>query len=176
MTGRQRPPFQPTELSLRDGSLVIVRPMTRDDAGLELDFVENLSDQSRYHRFFQHFQTLPPSMLRRLTTLDYVNTMAIIATLCRDEAEVQVGVARYAIAKPGTCEFAVVVADQWQGKGLATELMHLLIAVAHGNGFTEMTGDILADNTGMLELARQLGFALQPSDPGVISASLALDH
>jgi GNAT superfamily N-acetyltransferase len=73
--------------------------------------------------------------------------------------------ARYYVQADGeTCEFAVTVADSWQGAGLSSRLMRELIQGARARGFTHMEGFVLAGNTGMLTLARRLGFTVKP-DP-----------
>jgi acetyltransferase len=74
-------------------------------------------------------------MLSRFTQIDYEREMALIAVLDTPQGERQVGVARYARLPDGeSCEFAIVVADDWQGRGLASQLMKSLIAAARDRG------------------------------------------
>ena len=111
-----------------DGTVVAIRPIRPDDADIERAFVAALSPEARYLRFMTTVKELTPAMLARLTQIDYDREMALIAVVCTGISEVQVGVARYVTDEGGlSCEFAVVVAEQWQGCGLGRHLMLLLI-------------------------------------------------
>jgi RimJ/RimL family protein N-acetyltransferase/acyl carrier protein len=151
-------------LTLFDGRQVVIRPIRPDDAGIEADFVRHLSAESRYERFMVSMNELSPAKLKYLTNVDYEHHMALVATETDTDSEIEVGVARY-IAAPGTtrCEFAIAVADAWQGSGLAGSLMALLMADARKKGLTEMEGFVLAANHKMLKLAQQLGFSVERS-------------
>ena len=122
-------------------------------------------------------KSLTPEMLSRFTQIDYDREMALIALMGSGEAQEQIGVARYVTDLDRTrCEFAVVVADQFQGRGIATRLMRKLIGVARDNRVHRMNGLVLRENTGMLALAREIGFTERPSadDPAVIEVSLEI--
>jgi acetyltransferase len=77
-----------------------------------------------------------------------------------------------------SCEFALVVADEWQHRGIGSRLMKALIASARQQGFSRMNGEILSTNINMQRLAEELGFKLRndPDDPGVKLASKSLSH
>jgi acetyltransferase len=152
----------PTELegSLRlgDGRTVRVRPIRPDDAELELRFFAGLSERSRYHRFMHYLPELPPRMLARFTQLDYDRELALVALDPEESNFVAVG--RYAPNPDGkTAEFALTVADAWQGKGLGRALLERLCEAARAAGYEALYGHILADNRDMLDLAARLGFA-----------------
>ncbi|WP_075186061.1 GNAT family N-acetyltransferase [Teredinibacter haidensis] len=141
-----------------------IRPIRPEDAKIELDFVEGLSDSSKHFRFMNTFRKFPPEMLAKLTQIDYDREMAFIAVITQDGQEEEIGVARYAISVDReSCEFAITVADVWQGKGVAHELMSALIQYAAQRGLKRMTGEILADNTRMQQLARRFGFSVHRS-------------
>jgi acetyltransferase len=153
-------------LVLRDGTPIVIRPIRPDDAEREQDFVRDLSEQSRFMRFMTTINELPPKKLAFFTDVDYQRHLALLATIVRDGQEVQIGVARYVADKtPGECEFAVVVADAWQGKGVANRLMRALIEAARDNGYRLIEGLVFAANQKMLDLSRGLGFEIQ-SIPG----------
>lgn len=142
---------------------------------MELAFVERLSDQSRYFRFFSAKNTLSPKMLARLTQVDYEHELALIAL--RASGDAIVGVARYMpLADGKSCEFALTVADSLHGRGLGTLLMRRLVEAARDSGFETMVGEILAGNEKMLRLARALGFNGEPhpQDRSVVEVRLAL--
>jgi acetyltransferase len=156
----------PTELArsvrLRDGTLVSVRPIRPEDHAIEREFVRNLSADSKYFRFMSALGELPESMLNRFTHIDYDREMALIALVCENGRETEIGVARYVADDTGSgCEFAVAIADAWQHRGLGAILLLDLIAAARRYGFTCMHGIVLATNAGMLGLAHALGFAIR---------------
>jgi acetyltransferase len=104
----------------------------------------------------------------RFTQIDYDREMAFIATVREGAREVEIAVGRYASNPDGdSCEFAIVVGDRWQGRGLARRMMEALIAVARARRLKVMMGYILGNNTRMLALAAELGFYIEtdPQDP-----------
>ena len=104
--------------------------------------------------------------------------MAFIATVDQGGVEKEIGVVRYATSPDGeSCEFAIVVADDWQGKGLARRLMGILIDTAGSSGLRYMRGDFLAENTRMLAFVASLGFVLSahPEDHGLKRGVLVLN-
>ena len=152
------------EVTLPDGTTLLVRPIRPEDADLERDFVHGLSEQSRYYRFFYRLNELTPAMLARFTQVDYDRELALVAVQQQDGVSAQkfVGVARY-IANPDrtSAEFAVVVADAWQRRGVARVLMRGLIVCAKRRGFERLTGTILRVNEPMIAFARSLGFGVE---------------
>ncbi len=145
-------------IPLRDGRSLPVRPMRPDDVAREQRFFDGLSQRSRYQRFMQYLPQLPPRMLARFTQLDYDRELALVA-LHEDEF---VAVGRYAPNPDGvTAEFALTVADAWQGKGLGHALLQQLCAAARRAGYQALYGVIIDANREMLELAAHLGFAEQ---------------
>ena len=166
------------EWPLADGRVVTLRPIRPEDAQIEHEFVKGLSDESRYFRFMDTLRELTPMMLLRFTQIDYDREMAFIATIEEGSREVEIGVARYITNPDGaTCEFALVVTDAWQRRGLGRRLMELLIEVAQQRGLKEMVGHILSNNVSMLELCAGLGFDIAPSaeDPAQKRATLRLE-
>ena len=149
-------------LRLSDGTLVRVRPIGAEDRAIEQEFVRNLSAESKYFRFKSALGELPEAMLIRFTRIDYDREMALIALVCENRREVEIGVARYVIDGTASgCEFALVIADAWQHRGLGTILMLDLIAAARRRGLTSMQGMVLSTNTAMLGLAHALGFSIR---------------
>ncbi len=157
---------------MRDGGAYTVRPVRPDDAPMLQALVRNLSPQSRYFRFISSMVELPNSMLARFALIDYDREMALVAVLKErsvdadgtvTETERMVGVSRYVTNPDSTsCEFALVVADDFSGHGLGSRLMLSIMDVARDRGLAEMEGLVLANNTAMLRLMRSLGFAVNP--------------
>jgi acetyltransferase len=166
-----------TTVTLRDGSRLRVRPIRPEDATAEIAFVASLSDESRYLRFMHHLHELTPQMLARFTQVDYDRELALVALGGKPRDEKIVGVARY-VANPDreSAEFAIVVADAWQGRGLGRALMQKLIASAKRRGFCRLVGAILGINASMQKLVGALGFRLRtdPDDPEQVTAELDL--
>ena len=162
------------EVQLADGSNMTVRPIRPEDANMEQEFVRQLSAQSRYFRFMQSVNELTAEMLIRFTQLDYNREMALIAVQEKNGKEMELGVTRYVMNPDGkSCEFALVVADGWQNKGIGSQLLGMLIDAAQDRGFRSMTGEILSDNQKMLTLAKRLGFHITSTDdPGIKLAEL----
>lgn len=148
------------EVRLKDGKLLYLRPIRPEDAVREHAFVASLSDTSRYYRFQHPVAALSDEMIERFTQLDYAREMALVAI---DPAEDRIaGVARYFPNPDRTsAEFAVVVSDAWQGRGLGTLLMKSLVDSARDAGYQAMEGSVLAANIGMLKLVEQLGFVVE---------------
>jgi acetyltransferase len=143
----------------RDGERVLIRPVHAQDLELVQAFVRELSPESRYNRFHGAVKELTPGMARWATHVDYDWHMALIAVVYQEGREIEIGAARYAVSADGeTAEFAVAVADAWQGRGVGARLLRGLIEVAARRGLRWMEGDILATNRGMRALARKLGF------------------
>jgi acetyltransferase len=159
------------------GPEVTVRPVRPEDAELEQAFVRKLSPESRYFRFMDTLRELTPSMLVRFTQIDYDREMAFVATVPGAQAEQEIGVCRYITNPDGeSCEFALVIADDWHRKGLGRRLMTQLIEVARARGLRSMIGHVLAENRGMLSLCQGLGFVISdsPEGPMLKRATLAL--
>jgi acetyltransferase len=174
----------PTELAgtmvSRDGATLAVRPIRPEDAALERRFVNGLSEESRYFRFFYRLHELTPQMLARFTQVDYDREMALVA-IAPDgsvpEGERFVGVARY-IANPDgeSAEFAIVLADDWQGRGVGRGLMERLAASARRRGFSRLSGTVLRANHAMLRFVERFGFTVadDPHDDDQVIVTLAL--
>ncbi|HEY5603237.1 MAG TPA: bifunctional acetate--CoA ligase family protein/GNAT family N-acetyltransferase [Gammaproteobacteria bacterium] len=152
---------------LADGTDVIIRPIRPEDSGIEQEFVSKLSPQAKYFRFMRALQELTPEMLVRFTQIDYDQEMALIAVVTDKNREREVGVARYATQPDGkSCEFAIVVADEWRRHGIGYLLMSQLIQIARRQDLDIMESEVLASNTGMLKLAEKMGFTIK-TDPAI---------
>lgn len=152
-------------LPLKDGTLVTVRPIRPEDAAIEQAFVRKLSNESRYNRFMDSVRELSPQMLAHFTRVDYDRHLALIAVAGRDDGEIQIAVARYVLSDDRQRgEFAIVVADEWQRKGLGTLLIQTLMAAARATGMRVMFGDVLASNHNMLRLMARMGFSVKVSE------------
>jgi len=136
--------------------------------------VRGLSRESRYFRYFSSMHELSDRQLARFSLIDYDREMALVAIYPErkpdpaggfTETERIIGVSRY-VTNPdkSTCEFALVIADEFSGQGLGTRLMHAIIDVARSHGLSVMEGIVLKKNASMLKLMRSLEFEIKPSE------------
>ncbi len=165
------------EVALRDGKRLRVRPIRPEDAEMERAFVNGLSEDARYFRFFYRLHELTPAMLARFTQIDYDREVALVAVDEAAAAPMIVGVARYVMSPDQEyAEFAVVVADAWQGKGVARHLMARLVACAKARGLRRLEGRVLRSNRNMLAFSAALGFESREGaeDPEQVNVVLEL--
>jgi len=170
----------PVHARLRDGTQVVIRPITPGDAEREQAFVRALSPESRYFRFMYTVSELSPQLLERFTHPDEQHEIALIALTGEEETDrsEQIAVARCVrIDADGPGEFAIVVADRFQARGLGHILMRELVDCARARGWPRIQGLVLWNNTDMLELMRGLGFAItaSPDDAHLRMAALVLN-
>lgn len=160
------PSYLHWEYPLPDGSSYNIRPIRWEDSLRLQEMVRALSEESRYFRFISNIRELPPRLLVRYTQIDYHRDMALVAVVeDADHEEKIIGVARYMLKPDGeSCEFAIVISDEWHGRGLGSRLMNALIDVGAGNGLRLMEGYVLAQNSNMLKLMSHVGFSIHP-DP-----------
>jgi acetyltransferase len=156
----------PSELvqrvTLRDGTRVVMRPIRPEDRQIEKEFVQRLSDESKYFRFMSALRELTDTMLNRFTQIDYDQEMALIAVVCENAQETEIGVARYVVNADGTsCEFAIAVADAWQHRGVGSMLILGLVEAARARGLQVMEGIVMAGNHKMLGLMNAHGFSIR---------------
>jgi acetyltransferase len=125
----------------------------------------------------QGIAELTPEMLTRFTQLDYDREMAFIAIVSGADGDREIGVSRYVMHPGGkSAEFALVVADEWHGRGVGTRLMQALFDAARARGLTTLEGEILRVNHGMLRLVADLGFHTSQSeeDDSIVKATKVL--
>ena len=165
------------QIELPDGRPLTIRPIRPEDALLEKEFVNGLSERSRFLRFMYALSEITPEMLSRFTQIDYDREMALVAIMPGDEGDRQIGVARYVTYPDGRgCEFAIVVSDDFQRQGIARQLLSELIDVARDRRLEYMDGIVLRQNANMIRLAESLGFDVERStdDPELMSLQLTL--
>jgi len=147
------------------GLTLFIRPIKPEDAPLLVELFHSLSETSVYYRFFTPLKSLSHNMLVVFTQIDYDRDMALVAMDASRTDEKILGVARLARKAGGTeTEFAIVVSDAWQGKGIGAALMNRLMVVARKQSLASLWGIVLPQNRQMLRLARKLGFEIR-QDP-----------
>lgn len=171
---RQRP-YRET-LALRDGRRVLLRPMHRSDADALQLFFTTLSPSSRLLRFHGAVNRLPEAALRSMTTLVPQRHVALVALAHTDDGLRRLlAEARYVIDDdaPAQAEFALAVADGWQGQGLGRALLQRLAMHARSEGVQQLLGSVVPGNQAMLGLGHALGASLH-SDGAEVRLQITL--
>lgn len=150
-----------TEVLLKDGSRMRLRPIKRDDIENWLAFVSRLSDRTKYLRF-HYVPKLGREDAVRYCTVDYRDAFAFVAEVLREKREDIIAIGRYyRLPNKTTAEVAFVIEDPYQGKGIGTKLMEWLANVARDNGITAFEASVLAENEEMMTVFRDYGFHIE---------------
>jgi acetyltransferase len=158
-----------------DGMRLLIRPVKPEDAPLLVDLFNRLSRTSIYYRFFSPMKSLSQHMIARFTQIDYDREVALVALDEESPQDTLLGSARiigHPDGKRG--EFAVVVGDPWQGKGIGANLLRRCLRIMKDRGMETVWGTALRENRQMIALARKLGFNVS-SIPGTSEYELSLD-
>jgi len=146
----------------RDGTPLLLRPIRPEDEALESELLSGLSEESQRFRFFNVLKEITHDMLVRRCNIDYDREMAVVAEYHSGEKRRIVGVVRLLIEPGGeTGEYAVLVADDFQGKGLGFKLTDLIIGIAEDKGLKSIYAIMLNDNAKMIHMVERLGFKVQ---------------
>jgi acetyltransferase len=166
-----------SQSSASDGTPLCIRPLRPDDREREIEFINSLSERSRYFRLMTPLKFLPPHLLDRLMDIDYDRRMAFVATIEHEGREQFVGIARYGETDRRNCvELGITVTDQWQRRGIARLLVAELTRFARWRGIRCLEGIVLPENFAMIELAKSLGFhATHDYTQGVVVITRSLD-
>ena len=162
-------------IEVKDGWRIFVRPIRPEDEPLIHQLLQHVTSEDLRLRFFAPIKEFTHEFIARLTQLDYARAMAFVAF---DEATKEmVGVVRIhsdSVYESG--EYAILLRSDLKGRGLGWALMQLIIEYARSEGLKVISGDVLQDNTIMLEMCRSLGFEVKtdPVDPGICDVKLVL--
>jgi acetyltransferase len=139
-----------------------IRPILPHEEDVQRRFFNGLSPRSRFARFMRPISEMPDYMMKLLGSIDNRRHVAFMAEATVGRRRVMVGEARFVISpdEPQECEFAITVADAWQGRGIAGSLLSCLEARARAAGIRHMVADTTPGNGPMLELARRFGYAV----------------
>ena len=151
------------------GARITIRPIRPEDEPLMIEFHKTLSDRSVFFRYFGILslqERIVHERLRRVCFIDYDNEIALVADLKESSGNHKIlGVARLIKEhEADEAEFALLVSDPWQGKGLGTELLRLLVSIGRKEGIHRIVGHISAENTAMKQVSEEAGFNLHYKD------------
>ena len=179
------------DASLKDGTVVHLRPIRPDDAPGLVALFDRLSQQTAYQRFFSVLKRLPPAYARVFANVNYRQRLAIVAERETPAGSELIGVGRYEPADasgivptdvpadvptiapsiaPTIAEVAFVVQDGWQGRGLGSILLDEVLRAGVARGVQHFRAYVLADNYRMLGLlARHTEITWRKLEEGVVS-------
>jgi acyl-CoA hydrolase/GNAT superfamily N-acetyltransferase len=156
-----------TRRTTRSGIALLMRPVRISDEPLLKDFFYSLSDQSMYRRFISARKDMPHERLQEFAVVDYNREMAILATIEKDGREMVLGMGQYMVDEERHwAEVAFVVRDDYQGKGIGTELLSYLGYLARRQGLLGFTAEVLVNNLPMLRLFEEAGFDMERREAG----------
>jgi acyl-CoA hydrolase/RimJ/RimL family protein N-acetyltransferase len=151
-----------TYRTTRSGLTVLLRPVKISDEPLLKDLFYSLSDQSLYKRFISVRKDMPHARLQEFVIIDYTKQMSILAIIQDAEKEIAIGLGQYVIdADSHTAEVAFVVRDDYQGKGVGTELLNYIVFLGKRIGLLGFVAEVLQENQKMLHLFEKKGFEIE---------------
>ncbi len=152
-----------TPWRLSDGTEVILRPIRPEDEPLEHEMLTSVSPETIRSRFYQSLKQISHAMHVRSCNIDYDREMAIVAEIRREKQKRLIGIGNLIIDAKGTAgEFAIIVHDEFQGRGLAAKLLDILVGIAAERGLHEFYGFLEPTNHRMTALCERLGMTREP--------------
>jgi len=154
-------------IKLKDGLEVLLRPIKPEDEDMMLELFNTFSERTIRFRFFIPLREMSRENIKRYCNIDYRNEMAIVAEIEENGKKRLIGVARLIRDEDDKdkAEFAVVVGDPWQNRGLGRKLTEYIIQVARDMGIKELYSRVIKDNIISLRLSREFGF--EREDAGI---------
>ena len=150
-----------TRRTLKDGAEVVLRPIKPEDEPLWHELLAGCSTQSRWFRFNYLFKQTTHEMASRYCFIDYDRELAIVAEVEEEGQRKLIGIGRLvADADHQTAEYAVIVTDRWQGRGLGGMLTDYCLELAKKWGVKRVVAEIAKDNGRMLATFRNRGFEI----------------
>jgi RimJ/RimL family protein N-acetyltransferase len=160
---------------LRDGPPIEIRALRPDDEADMLAAIDRTAPESRRRRFFAPKREFSGKEKAFFLNVDFVNHVALVATIDEGGRPTIVGGGRYILTGPGKAEVAFVVIDAYQGQGIGAMLTRHLASLARSAGLNELAADVLPENAAMRKVLGKFGFEVGHShDPQVIHMTLPL--
>ena len=164
---------------LRDGTPVLIRAIRPDDGNMIAVAFRKLDPQSVYTRFFSFKKDLSADEIERLETPDFVHAVVLVAAVGTGADEILIGGASYTVCSEADAvpmaELAFTIGEEYQGKGLSSQFLALLVEMARGQGIARFEADVLASNRAMLAVFERSGLPMtRARDEGVVHVVLDL--
>jgi predicted CoA-binding protein/GNAT superfamily N-acetyltransferase len=160
------------DVLLRDGRTAHLRPILPDDGDRLTQFYDNVSEQSKYLRFFTAMPRLSARDVHRFTHVDHRDRVAFVLLV----ADAIIGVGRYDVIAPGVAEVAFLVQDRHQGRGVGQLLLEHLAQAARERGVNRFEAEVLAENNRMIQVFREQGYQVKGQyEEGVVHLVFRID-
>ncbi len=165
-------------IQLKDGSLVQLRPIHPTDGASAKAFRKKVSDESVRDRFLGYIPSISKKLVDRLTKIDYDREMAIVAECVDNDKKEAIAVARIVGEgkKMEKAEFALIIADSWQGRGLGSQMTDYMITIAKEMGFQKLFALLYTHNVQMEGILRRRGFLFRAEGYDTNLATLDLNE
>lgn len=166
------------KVTLKNGTEVLLRPIKPEDEPLWQEMFDSFSEETVRYRFFRVIKDTPHKMRTRYCNIDYNREIGIVAEIEEEGKKRLIGVTRI-IAEPGRedlAEFALVVSDKWQRRGLGAEFIKYTLEISKDKGFKKIHGPVLKNNIPMIELCKEHNFKFKEGDPGEYRVEYELEE
>lgn len=151
-----------TYRTTKSGLKLLLRPVRISDEPLLKDFFYSLSDRSIYRRFISTRKDMHHERLQEFVVIDYTREMVVLAVIERMQKDIVVGLAQYGKQEYAhTAEVALVIRDDFQNKGIGSELLSYVTYLAKKEGLLGFTAEVLVENRPMLHLFEKMGFFIE---------------
>ena len=169
----------PQPVRLRNGLAALIRPVRADDRQRVIDAFHKLDTQTVYTRFFSAKRHLSEADLDRIDASDFVNAVALVATIGEGADEIIIGGGAYTVVeRPGeplAAELSFTIEEDYQGQGLSTLFMDLLTRIARQRGVRRFEAEVLAGNQPMLKVFERSGLPMHSRvDDGIVQVVMEL--
>jgi RimJ/RimL family protein N-acetyltransferase len=163
--------------TLKDGTVVTIRAIRREDGETILETFKTLDRESVYRRFFTPKKDLTPAEIKQLTDVDFNEVVALVATTQGRDGETLIGGGRYAVdrAGPVEAELAFMTDSNYRGRGIAGLILRHLVRIAQESGVSRFEAEVLAENQPMLAVFRRSGLPMRlKRDGSALHVTLSL--
>jgi ribosomal protein S18 acetylase RimI-like enzyme len=152
---------------LRDGRSVTIRALKPEDRSAMLSAVGRVSAQSLYRRFFGPKRGFSEKEVDFFVNVDFVNHVALVASVKEGEDNTIIGAGRYVVTQPGAAEVAFAIVDEYQGQGIGSALLRHLVLIGRESGIRQLAAEVLPENAPMLAMFRKFGFTFKRGEDAV---------
>jgi RimJ/RimL family protein N-acetyltransferase len=162
---------------LKDGTVVTIRAIRREDGETILETFKTLDRESVYRRFFTPKKDLTPAEIKQLTDVDFNEVVALVATTQERDGETLISGGRYAVdrAAPVEAELAFMTDSNYRGRGIAGLILRHLVRIAQESGVSRFEAEVLAENQPMLAVFRRSGLPMRlKRDGSALHVTLSL--
>jgi acetyltransferase len=162
-------------VTLKKGGGATLRPIRSEDEPTMFRFLEGVSSESMYMRFFGFVPQFTHNLMTRFVNIDYDREMAIVATIEKEGQEEIIGVVRIIEdAWRETAEYSILISDHWHGQGLGNLLTDYILEIARARKINKIVATVLSSNSAMIHIFQRRGFEFDRTEVGSYEVELDL--